>query len=76
MGWRSRANKLYFEQDLTGPTLFLLGNEARGFEWTKLDQDWDRFASVPVEPIFECFDLPRSDYERYATSAGTEEDEC
>lgn len=35
-----RANKLYFEQDLTGPTLFLLGNEARGFEWTKLDQDW------------------------------------
>ena len=35
-----RGNKLYFEQDLTGPTLFLLGNEAHGFDWAELDQDW------------------------------------
>lgn len=35
-----RGKKLYFEQDLTGPTLFLLANEARGFDWTNLDPDW------------------------------------
>ena len=35
-----RANKLYFEQDLTGSTLFLLGMKPVVLRWTKLDQDW------------------------------------
>ncbi|HHT49488.1 MAG TPA: RNA methyltransferase [Firmicutes bacterium] len=33
-----RGTKLYYEEDLTGPTLFLLGNEAHGFDRTKLDR--------------------------------------
>ena len=35
-----RGDQLYFEQDFTGPILFLLSNEAHGFDWTQLDQDW------------------------------------
>ncbi|HHW12440.1 MAG TPA: RNA methyltransferase [Firmicutes bacterium] len=35
-----RGDKLYFEQDLTGPTIFLLGNEAHGFDWTTIEPDW------------------------------------
>lgn len=36
-----RGHNLYFEQDLTGPTLFLFGNEAHGFDWTTLGSDWE-----------------------------------
>ena len=31
-----RGAKLYFEEDLTGPILFVFGNEARGFDWSTL----------------------------------------
>lgn len=34
-----KGSKSYFEAELTGPTLFLLGNEAHGFDWSQLEQD-------------------------------------
>lgn len=34
-----RGAKLYFEQDMTGPILFLLGNEAHGFDWAKTNHE-------------------------------------
>ena len=33
-----KGTKFHFEADLTGPTLFLLGNEAHGFDWSKLEK--------------------------------------
>ncbi|NLM37157.1 MAG: RNA methyltransferase [Firmicutes bacterium] len=34
-----RGHQLYFEQDYTGPTIFLLGNEAHGFTGTTIKPD-------------------------------------
>ncbi len=34
-----RGAKVYYKEDLTGPTLFLFGNEAHGFKETKLEED-------------------------------------
>jgi len=43
-----RGVKLYYQQDFTGPTLFLLGNEARGCNLSNIDQQLVEGLGIPL----------------------------